>query len=585
MPITLDGTLGITTPALTVTGATVNTGGISTGGNLTFTTAGSRILGDMTTGTIPNRLAFQTSTANSTTVLTVIPSGTSTTAALNLETDSALTNASIFQLNQSASESRINSTIRGTGTYVPLTFYTSSSERMRIDTSGNVGIGTSSPVVKLDAYGAQVLNRGVLQIQDTTAQATGTGAGITLGGLYGVGVYTPGVQVKASKTNSTAGNYSFDMAFLTYSNGNANMTEGMRIDSSGNVGIGTTTPTSTAGFTPRLQLTSAASTALVLTKSTTAQQNIIGTDGAGLYIESAGNATAVSNAIIFRTADTNSSYAAAERMRITASGNVGIGSTGPVSKLEVVNTGIASLTVGYNNTSGNYYDADTQFFRAGNSSTEFMRLNSTGLGIGTSNPAYPLDVSKTVSDATSASIRIRNGATGGWGTNLYFNQYDYVNPNYYDALRIQTYFAGSGGTGAQFKLKNFSNSSEVVAMTLLGNGDVQINSGYGSVATAYGCRAWVNFNGTGTVAIRASGNVSSITDNGVGDYTINLTTAMPDVNYSVSGVTNRNTTGGYGQYICTPFNQAQTSSAFRIATIAYDGNFYDCPQVTLMVVR
>jgi hypothetical protein len=48
----------------------------------------------------------------------------------------------------------------------------------------------------------------------------------------------------------------------------------------------------------------------------------------------------------------------------------------------------------------------------------------------------------------------------------------------------------------------------------------------------YKCRAWVNFNGTGTVAIRASGNVSSITDNGTGDYTINLTTAMPDANYA-----------------------------------------------------
>lgn len=47
----------------------------------------------------------------------------------------------------------------------------------------------------------------------------------------------------------------------------------------------------------------------------------------------------------------------------------------------------------------------------------------------------------------------------------------------------------------------------------------------------YKCRAWVNFNGTGTVAIRAAGNVSSITDNGTGDYTVNFTTAMPDANY------------------------------------------------------
>jgi hypothetical protein len=52
-------------------------------------------------------------------------------------------------------------------------------------------------------------------------------------------------------------------------------------------------------------------------------------------------------------------------------------------------------------------------------------------------------------------------------------------------------------------------------------------------APIYPCRVWVNFNGTGTVAIRASGNVTSITDNGTGDYTVNFTTAMPDANYTL----------------------------------------------------
>ena len=66
------------------------------------------------------------------------------------------------------------------------------------------------------------------------------------------------------------------------------------------------------------------------------------------------------------------------------------------------------------------------------------------------------------------------------------------------------------------------------------SGVLQMNSGYGSNAAAYGCRAWVNFNGTGTVAIRDSANVSSITDNGTGTYTVNFTNAMPDVNYCVS---------------------------------------------------
>jgi hypothetical protein len=58
-------------------------------------------------------------------------------------------------------------------------------------------------------------------------------------------------------------------------------------------------------------------------------------------------------------------------------------------------------------------------------------------------------------------------------------------------------------------------------------------------APMYACRAWANFDGTNTLAIRASGNVSSITDNGVGNYTVNFTTSMPDANYA--GVT---TTGG-----------------------------------------
>lgn len=75
-----------------------------------------------------------------------------------------------------------------------------------------------------------------------------------------------------------------------------------------------------------------------------------------------------------------------------------------------------------------------------------------------------------------------------------------------------------------------------------GSSNLQMNSGYGSNATAYGCRAWVNFNGTGTVAIRASGNVSSITDLGTGIYRINFTNSMPDANYSVAVSSNNQVT-------------------------------------------
>ena len=87
-------------------------------------------------------------------------------------------------------------------------------------------------------------------------------------------------------------------------------------------------------------------------------------------------------------------------------------------------------------------------------------------------------------------------------------------------------------------------------------------------APLYMCRAWVNFNGTGTVAIRASGNVSSITDNGTGNYTVNLTTAMTDANYSAVTCSS-STSNTVNSYIMTSPSQAivlPTTSAFTIIT-------------------
>lgn len=85
-------------------------------------------------------------------------------------------------------------------------------------------------------------------------------------------------------------------------------------------------------------------------------------------------------------------------------------------------------------------------------------------------------------------------------------------------------------------------------------------------APIYAARAWVNFNGTGTVAIRASGNVTSITDNGTGDYTINFTTAMLDANYAFTigyrGAANNDT-----DYTPTLYTGSDpTTSAIRFVT-------------------
>ena len=124
------------------------------------------------------------------------------------------------------------------------------------------------------------------------------------------------------------------------------------------------------------------------------------------------------------------------------------------------------------------------------------------------------------------------------------------------------------------------NSAPTEAMRIDSSQNLRFNSGYGSVATAYGVRAWVNFQGTGTVAIRDDGNVSSVTDNGTGDYTVNFSTAMPDVNYSVgftgdgtilnghNGFSNDFTTTSH-RFTCMGRSDSYTQSDPGVTTLIY----------------
>jgi len=102
-------------------------------------------------------------------------------------------------------------------------------------------------------------------------------------------------------------------------------------------------------------------------------------------------------------------------------------------------------------------------------------------------------------------------------------------------------------------------------------------------APSYACRAWVNFNGTGTVAIRASGNVSSITDNGVGDYTVNFTTAMPDANYCVTGTASRATLAA--PRIVAGSTTVPAAGSVRIQTGDDGGTAQDCEFVNIAIFR
>jgi hypothetical protein len=209
--------------------------------------------------------------------------------------------------------------------------------------------------------------------------------------------------------------------------------------------------------------------------------------------------------------------------------------------------------------------------------------NTGNVGIGTSSPVRTLDVRGYVSssDGTTRTEIVNGGGVGYVGTST--NHPLVIQTNNAERMRItaggilqirnnvasnnaaeisnSNTTAGSsfgvkfgGGTNASDYCISGDNAAGTVNIfNFRGNGDFQMNSGFGSVATAYGCRAWVNFNGTSTVAINGSGNVSSVSDNGTGNYTVNFTTAMPDANYGAL-MSGRRTTSDDGFCRTETFN-------------------------------
>lgn len=280
---------------------------ITDSGNLTFTGTGNRITGDFSNATIANRVAFQTSTVNGATQLAVIPNGTSNTTTLQIynTNDPANSSRGIFGA-VGTTEIRLTSDITGTGTYLPMTFYTGGSERVRIDTSGNVGIGTSSPTTKLTvgsiaAGTIEATYKGNIRIEgtETTIESQGGLEFKMTSDGYGAKIQT----LSSGGTN---------LVFATR-NASATWTERMRIDPSGNVGIGLTNPSSVL----QLNRTGSTETAVKFTNGGGASSGFVvgaSSAGAGLvyHIDS--------QPILFATANT-------ERARIDDTGNLLVGTT------------------------------------------------------------------------------------------------------------------------------------------------------------------------------------------------------------------------------------------------------------------
>jgi hypothetical protein len=279
---------------------------------------------------------------------------------------------------------------------VPMTFSTNGAEAMRIDSSGNVGIGTSSPTAKLEIHD----DLAKVQIRDTSIAATG------VGGILRFQGYTSGTsgannfaEVKGVKADGTAGG---EFVVRTSDTGGS-LQERLRIDSSGNVGIGTTSPDYTldlGGATPVIRIGDAGSIQPTLTRN-----NSTG----GLTYNTTGQS--ITSLIEFKDNGV-------ERMRIDSSGQLLLGrganvaSGAEATRIQFYNTlstyDIASIRslVG----AGQVNRGELSFaVNNGAGQQERMRLDYSGnVGIGTTSP----DTLLNIASVSAPTLRIENTDTG-----------------------------------------------------------------------------------------------------------------------------------------------------------------------------
>ena len=447
--------------------------------------------------------------------------------------------------------SGINSITTGSGSDNLLTIHTSdasSTERVRINSSGDVIVGSGITVSPDGDIFATGVTTSTTFVGALTGNVTGNISGGTVAGS--TGTFTDDLQIAGdlihiNDTNTRIKFPSNDT--ITAETGGA---ERLRINSSGAIYLGTSSwPTSSFGAS--------------------AGRVIVGNEGS----------LTVWN-------ETNSAGGGGTLKLACKEGS------------NAARVGFVNLVGGTENTSDRSSFFKIQVSNSSGSGIERLRIQSDGEvfigdGLGSTNRSTLLSISGAYQEATGAWAQMGLYSSDSYAQNkggsLVFGGQD--------GSVARQYFAGIAGVKENTTSGNYAGvmkfyirpagSTPVERLRITSNGDLKFNSGYGSVNTAYGIRAWIAFKAAGgSNTVRGSGN-ATMTDHGTGDFTMNFTTAMPDAAYCVVG------SAGYNSGVIvlgltgSGTHSSPQTSGFRFTIRANYNNssLMDEEYINLMVVR